>query len=60
MVGACHHSDQVVSSSVSNEVDELFSIRSHILLDSYSFDKICLGLRFHCLSIKLENPLDIT
>ena len=20
----------------------------------------CLGLRFHCLSIKLENPLDIT
>ena len=60
MVGACHHSDQVVSSSVSNEVDELLSIRSHILLDSYSFDKICLGLRFHCLSIKLENPLDIT
>ena len=60
MVGACHHSDQVVSSFVSIGVDELLSIRSHILLDSYPFDKICLGLRLHCLSIKLENPLDIT
>ena len=59
MVGACHHwSGSFLFRD--KRVDELPSIRSTFLLDSYSFHKICLGLRLHCLSIKLENPLDIT